>query len=100
MAGFSKRWPSLFVILVVGGCLYPVRQQVDAVVCDLAAHPLDIQPQKPEELPKPMPAAPDKEPTEKSSSSPSTALPAPAVPEFRQVSTELQAQVPENSSKP
>jgi cobalt-zinc-cadmium efflux system outer membrane protein len=27
---------------LTGGCLYPVREQVDEVICDIAAHPLDV----------------------------------------------------------
>jgi cobalt-zinc-cadmium efflux system outer membrane protein len=46
-AGFSRRWPCCLAILLVGGCLHPVRHQVDAVVCELAVHPLDTQPGKP-----------------------------------------------------
>lgn len=30
-------------LLVLGGCVYPVRQQADHLVCDLAARPLDLQ---------------------------------------------------------
>ncbi len=59
-----RRLPPLFVLLLIGGCLYPVRDKVDRVVCDLAAVPRDLQTQriegtpatetkKPEELNKP-----------------------------------------------
>src|SRR5438105_7546704 len=84
MAGFSKRWPSLLLILLLGGCLYPVREQVDSVVCDLAAHPLDTQMAQAEEQPKPMPPTTDKQSRQKTGSSP-----APADPEHREASAPL-----------
>jgi cobalt-zinc-cadmium efflux system outer membrane protein len=45
-------------LLAVAGCTVPVRQQVDALICDRAAHPTDIQPgplppHEPAELPPP-----------------------------------------------
>jgi cobalt-zinc-cadmium efflux system outer membrane protein len=30
--------------LLFGGCCYPVREEADGLVCELAAHPLDLQP--------------------------------------------------------
>ncbi len=42
-----KRLAWLLVALLFGGCLYPVRRDVDSVVCELASHPLDVQPARP-----------------------------------------------------
>jgi cobalt-zinc-cadmium efflux system outer membrane protein len=54
-APLVKRCSWLFALLLMGGCLYPVRQQVDDLVCDLAAHPLDAEPEKPVEQPESIP---------------------------------------------
>jgi cobalt-zinc-cadmium efflux system outer membrane protein len=43
--------------LLLGGCLAPVRQDVDAVVCELAAHPLDLQTAPTPDRRQPMPTA-------------------------------------------
>ncbi len=40
----SCRWlPLTLALLLAGGCLYPVREKVDSVVCDLDAQPRDVQ---------------------------------------------------------
>jgi cobalt-zinc-cadmium efflux system outer membrane protein len=79
-------------ILLLGGCLHPVREQVDAVVCDLAAHPLDTQPNSPaENQPGPMPPVQDKQPPKQSGSSPSSGLPLSADPEIRQAAVQANA---------
>lgn len=39
------RWlPWTLGILIAGGCMFPVREQIDQSVCDLAERPLDIAP--------------------------------------------------------
>jgi cobalt-zinc-cadmium efflux system outer membrane protein len=38
------RWLWLLGLLTVVGCLFPVREEVDTTVCDLAAHPPDLVP--------------------------------------------------------
>ena len=40
-------------LLCLGGCLYPVAEKVDATVCDLAAHPYDLEPIQQAETPPP-----------------------------------------------
>jgi cobalt-zinc-cadmium efflux system outer membrane protein len=52
-----KSLPWVLGLLLLSGCSYPVREDVDRTVCDLAAHPLDLQPPTPEEAPKQMPPA-------------------------------------------
>ena len=39
---FSSCWIICLLLALTGGCLYPVRQQVDNVICDLTALPLDV----------------------------------------------------------
>jgi cobalt-zinc-cadmium efflux system outer membrane protein len=39
------------VLVLVSGCLYHAREQTDAVVADLAAHPFDLAPPPPESPP-------------------------------------------------
>jgi cobalt-zinc-cadmium efflux system outer membrane protein len=53
----TKRLALVLGLLLAGGCLSPVREQVDAVVCDMAAHPLDLHPAPPREEARPMPPA-------------------------------------------
>lgn len=93
MALSAKRWPCLVVLLLVGGCLYPVRQQVDEVVCDLTAHPLDTQPGKPIEQSKQTSPVPSTSSPTPSTSSPSSdpALPAMPDPNLHQAAAEVQA---------
>src|SRR5947209_8450225 len=43
-ARIGKRWPWVFGLLLLGGCLDPVREQADRAVCDKAAHAIDLQP--------------------------------------------------------
>jgi len=38
----STCWIVGLLLPLTGGCLYPVREQVDEVICDIAAHPLDV----------------------------------------------------------
>src|SRR5260370_27576741 len=38
----STCWIVCLLLPLTGGCLYPVREQVDEVICDIAAHPLDV----------------------------------------------------------
>src|SRR5947209_481726 len=43
-AAMSPKWfltPAL--VLVLAGCTFPVREKADQAVCDLAAHPVDLQ---------------------------------------------------------
>ncbi len=52
------RWlPPSLALLLVTGCLYPVRDKVDHVVCDLAAVPRDVEPRRPDDPAKTMPPA-------------------------------------------
>src|SRR5207253_4889756 len=37
-----QAWSIWLLLAPAGGCLYPVRHEVDATVCDLAGQPLDI----------------------------------------------------------
>src|SRR5438552_460935 len=37
-----SRWMPWLLGLTIAGCCFPVREQVDAVICDLAARPLDL----------------------------------------------------------
>src|SRR5438105_5046843 len=37
-----KCWSICMSLALAGGCLHPVRKQVDAVICDMAAQPLDV----------------------------------------------------------
>src|SRR5438132_11844188 len=39
---FSRTWIVYLPLALAAGCLYPVRQQVDNVICDFAARPLDV----------------------------------------------------------
>jgi cobalt-zinc-cadmium efflux system outer membrane protein len=41
------RYLAWLLPVLLGGCYTPVREQVDLVVCDLAAHPLDVRPLPP-----------------------------------------------------
>src|SRR5260370_39387869 len=53
----SATWLAWTVgLLLLGGCCYSVREEVDREICDLATHPLDPQPQV-EAAPKQMPPA-------------------------------------------
>jgi cobalt-zinc-cadmium efflux system outer membrane protein len=53
-----RKWlPGALAVLLASGCTYPVRDDVDRAVCDLAAHPLDVQPPGPIEAPRQMPRA-------------------------------------------
>jgi cobalt-zinc-cadmium efflux system outer membrane protein len=36
-------WPALLGLLLLTGCYYPVRQKIDAAVCDIAKQPFDLQ---------------------------------------------------------
>ena len=44
MSGRIIRGLPLLGLLMMGGCLYPVTQKIDATVCDLSSRPLDLQP--------------------------------------------------------
>jgi cobalt-zinc-cadmium efflux system outer membrane protein len=44
-----RRLLALSGLLLLGGCLYHVRERVDEVTCDLAARPYDHQPERPAE---------------------------------------------------
>jgi cobalt-zinc-cadmium efflux system outer membrane protein len=55
-SAMPPKWlPWALGLLLVSGCTYPVRDDVDRVVCDLATHPIDPQP--PTAAPQPMPPA-------------------------------------------
>jgi cobalt-zinc-cadmium efflux system outer membrane protein len=41
---FPRRLAWLGLAIALGGCCFPVREQVDRVVCDLATHPIDPAP--------------------------------------------------------
>ena len=69
LASQRIRWLTL---LLVGGCVHPVREQVDAVVCELAARPLDVQAPQ-------IPPAPEKKPAiPADAQKPSTTKPGPS----------------------
>jgi cobalt-zinc-cadmium efflux system outer membrane protein len=36
-------WPALLGVLSLCGCYYPVRDKIDAAVCDIAKQPFDVQ---------------------------------------------------------
>src|SRR5262245_46322178 len=57
----SYRWMCWGLGIALGpGCLHPVRENVDRVVCDLAARPMDVPPPYSGNLPdaRPAPATP------------------------------------------
>jgi cobalt-zinc-cadmium efflux system outer membrane protein len=43
--------PLLAVLLTLAGCLHPVRQEIDATVCELASCPRDVMPESPASAP-------------------------------------------------
>jgi cobalt-zinc-cadmium efflux system outer membrane protein len=45
MSGRIVRGLLLLPVLLLGGCLFPVNEKIDATVCDLASRPRDLQPQ-------------------------------------------------------
>src|SRR5262245_66611227 len=53
------------VTFLLGGCLHPVAEKVDRVVCDLAAMPRDPQPATPAPATLPPPAEAPEKPPEK-----------------------------------
>ncbi len=55
----SPRWWPWAGLLLLGGCLSPVREHVDQVVCNTAAQPVDVQPLPPADA-APLSTAPDK----------------------------------------
>jgi cobalt-zinc-cadmium efflux system outer membrane protein len=73
-----SRWlPWTLALLLLGGCCYPVREQVDRAVCDLAAHPLDLQPDfAADRPPATMPPAQDTQAPGPPATTPSAGLPA------------------------
>ena len=60
MASVSRRWlcTPLALLLTAVGC-YPYRDVIDPVVCDVAAHPVDLQPLTPADQPPPAAPATD-----------------------------------------
>ncbi len=38
------RWTAALGLVLLVGCLYPMREKIESGVCDLAAHPIDLQP--------------------------------------------------------
>jgi cobalt-zinc-cadmium efflux system outer membrane protein len=48
------RWIIALGLVLLAGCLYPVREKIESGVCDLAAQPIDVQPAEP----PPSPATP------------------------------------------
>ncbi|MBV9125882.1 MAG: TolC family protein, partial [Planctomycetes bacterium] len=54
---YGRRLVVLCGLLLLSGCLYHAQEQADQVVCDLAAHPFDQEPQPLQEAEK-EPAAP------------------------------------------
>jgi cobalt-zinc-cadmium efflux system outer membrane protein len=58
MAPLRLRWLSvpLGLLLLSGGCCTSVGQKIDDVVCDIAAHPIDLQPQPADQASMPQPA--------------------------------------------
>jgi cobalt-zinc-cadmium efflux system outer membrane protein len=85
----------LLVLLLVGGCLYPVREEVDSVVCDLAARPLDVHSGDAIEQPRSLPPAPDKSGAPGSDSSPAS-----ADAEFHPIAFQAKAQTPATTPQP
>jgi cobalt-zinc-cadmium efflux system outer membrane protein len=49
-------WTTALGLVLLVGCLFPVRDKIDSGVCDLAAQPIDLQPAEPP--PSPPAAAP------------------------------------------
>jgi cobalt-zinc-cadmium efflux system outer membrane protein len=58
---FCASLPPSLALLLFAGCLYPVREKVDYVVCDLGAMPRDVEPKRPDEPPPSMPPAGDQQ---------------------------------------
>ena len=58
MAPLRLRWLSvpLGLLLAAGGCCTPSSQKIDDVVCDVAAHPVDLQQQPADQTPMPQSA--------------------------------------------
>src|SRR5438309_11188668 len=45
MSSSSNKWYlGAFVCLLAGGCLHPVAERTDQAVCNLASHPIDVEP--------------------------------------------------------
>lgn len=47
----------VLALALAAGCLHPVQKLIDADVCDLARHPIDLQPAQADEAPPEMPHA-------------------------------------------
>src|SRR5437016_1921816 len=62
-------------LLLLGGCLWPVREKTDQAVHDIASHPFDLAPETP---PRDMPRAPEAVPPPKALPAGPAALPGPA----------------------
>ena len=60
MASVPRRWlcTPLALLLAAAGC-YPYRDMIDPVVCDVAAHPVDLQPLTPADQAPPTKPATD-----------------------------------------
>ncbi|HJT77698.1 MAG TPA: hypothetical protein VJ739_10900, partial [Gemmataceae bacterium] len=79
------RWsPCALGLLLLTGCVYPVRQAADRAVCNLASHPIDPEPLQvpapPETLPTPQPTKPAEPKADKATKADA---PAPARPVLR-----------------
>jgi cobalt-zinc-cadmium efflux system outer membrane protein len=67
------------VLVLMAGCLYPVREKIDSELCDLARCPIDMQPATTEEPPplEPMPPADAVSPAAFETAAPAPVLPGP-----------------------
>ncbi len=73
-----KRMRWAVALLALGGCVYPVREQADRVVCELAARPMDLEP-APDAPPRMPPALAGLAPAAHQTAEPQPAPPRPGL---------------------